>query len=273
MFDDKNIFNEVDEAPTSGTPTSGTPTSDDQIQEQENITSNEEELGQSDTLRQDGLNRADNIRMSKSEAADRNFKVMEMKLRSTERERDEALRYAQTYNQQPPIQPEDELLEIGDEDISEGRHVKSYYRAMEKKLARLEEKIAKNEQTSTAMSTEAMLKAQYPDIEKVVTKENIDALRAVDPEFAEMLDTSSSFRAKVISAYKHIKKMGLYTEDTYMADRERVKSNAVKPKSLASVSPQQGDSPLSRANAFAHGLTEELKKQLNQEMEDAIKNR
>ena len=88
-----------------------------------------------------------------------------------------------------------------------------------------------------------------------------------------MLDTSTSFRAKAVSAYKHIKKLGLYTEDTYQADRDLAQRNAAKPKPLVSVSPQQGDSPLSRANAFANGLTPELQKQLRQEMEDARKNR
>jgi hypothetical protein len=58
-----------------------------------------------------------------------------------------------------------------------------------------------------------------------------------------------------------------------MADRAAAQKNASKPKPLASVSPQQGDSPLSRANAFANGLTPELQKQLRQEMEEARKNR
>ena len=61
--------------------------------------------------------------------------------------------------------------------------------------------------------------------------------------------------------------------DNYKTDRELAQKNASKPKPLASVSPQQGDSPLSRANAFANGLTNELKAQLRKEMEEARKNR
>ena len=63
--------------------------------------------------------------------------------------------------------------------------------------------------------------------------------------------------------------MGIYREDNYSKDRDKAQSNASKPKPLASVSPQQGDSPLSRANAFANGLTDELKSQLRKEMEQA----
>lgn len=198
--------------------------------------------------------------------AEINFRAMEKKLRQIERERDEALKLAQ---QAQKVEEPDEELNIGADDIAEGKHVK----AIANKIKRMEEKLKKYEQSSTAMSAEAMLKSQYPDIEKVVTKENLDALREADPDFAEMLDTSSSFRAKAVSAYKHIKKLGLYVEDNYVADRELAQRNSAKPKPLASVAPQQGDSPLSRANAFANGLTPELQKQLLKEMSEARKNR
>jgi hypothetical protein len=70
-----------------------------------------------------------------------------------------------------------------------------------------------------------------------------------------------------------IKKLGIYTEDTYQADRERAQNNANKPRPLASVSPQQGESALSHANPFAGGLTPELKTSLLKEMEAARKAR
>ncbi len=263
MFDDEKIV-EAQEQPEQTQP--------EQVQPEE-IAPEQAELDQSLPY---ALQQENKARPVKSDAAERNFKAMELKMMRVERERDEAMRLAAEAHKaspQPQEEPDEEILPIGDEDISEGKHLKSYYRVMDKKIKQLEAKIKQSEQTSTTMSAEAMLKAQYPDIEKVVTKENLDSLRDADPEFAEMLDTSTSFRAKAISAYKHIKKLGLYTEDTYMADREKAKSNASKPKPLASVSPQQGDSPLSRANAFANGLTPELQKQLRKEMEDARKNR
>jgi len=52
-----------------------------------------------------------------------------------------------------------------------------------------------------------------------------------------------------------------------------VQANTAKPRPLTSVSPQSGESPLSRANAFAEGLTPELKKNLFKEMQEAKKNR
>lgn len=264
MFDDEKIVEAVQEQ------------QEEQVEQQEiessiegQISPEQEEL---DKAKPYALRQENKARPVNSEASERNFRAMEEKLRRIERERDEALRLAQEKAAQKQEEP-DEEINIGDEDISEGKHIKAVYRVMDKKIKRLEEQLKKNEQASTTMSAEAMLKAQYPDIEKVVTKENLDALREADPEFAEMLDTSSSFRAKAVSAYKHIKKLGLYVEDTYMSDRAAAQKNASKPKPLASVSPQQGDSPLSRANAFANGLTPELQKQLRKEMEEARKNR
>ena len=201
---------------------------------------------------------------------ERNFKNLVEKNKRLERERDDALRLAQEkLHQQQPAEEPDEEINLGSDDLVEGKHVK----ILSKQLKKMEEKIKQYEQKSTTMSQEAMLKAQYPDIEQVVSKENMDLLREQDPDFSELLDGSSNFRSKAISAYKQIKKLGIYVDDNYKSDRELAQKNAAKPKPLASVSPQQGDSPLSRANAFANGLTEELKVQLRKEMEEARKNR
>ena len=56
-------------------------------------------------------------------------------------------------------------------------------------------------------------------------------------------------------------------------DRARVIKNSAKPRPLASVNPQQGDSPLSKANAFANGeFTEADRKRAWAEMVAARKN-
>ena len=66
-----------------------------------------------------------------------------------------------------------------------------------------------------------------------------------------------------------IKQMGVYKEDKFSQDRARAEVNAGKPRPLTSMSPQQGDGPLSKANAFDNGLTDELKESLLKEMNDA----
>lgn len=198
---------------------------------------------------------------------ERNFRAVIEKSKRLERERDAALKQLHEKQQQP--EEPDEELNLASDEIAEGKHMS----ILSKKIKKLEEKLKYSEQKSTTMSQEAMIKAQYPDVEIVVSKENMELLREQDPEFAELLDTSTNFRSKVISAYKQIKKLGIHVEDNYKADRELAQRNANKPKPLASVSPQQGDSPLSRANPFVNGLTEDLKSHYRKEMEEARKNR
>ena len=114
--------------------------------------------------------------------------------------------------------------------------------------------------------TEIRLKTQYPDFDKVVNTETIASLRDLYPDIAATLHTSSNLLSKGSSAYTLIKKLGIYREDTYQNDKAQAVNNVTKPRPLASVSPQQGESPLARANAFANGLTDELKEQLRKEM-------
>jgi len=237
---------------------------------EENIQSNSEQVEETQSVESSGSSENKNPQpvQTQETPAERNFRALVEKNRRLERERDEAIRLAQEKNSAQIPEEADEDIIIGQDELAEGKHIKS----ITKKLQKMEQKLRQYEQKSSVMSEEAMLKAQYPDIDKVVSKENLQALRDADPEFAEMLDTSTSFRAKAISAYKQIKKYGIYVEDNYKSDREIAQRNASKPKPLVSVSPQQGDSPLSHANAFANGLTPELKSQLIKEMEEARKN-
>lgn len=119
---------------------------------------------------------------------------------------------------------------------------------------------------------EARLKSKYTDFEQVVSKENVTKLLEAEPSFAYLLQAgASNLEATGESAYKMIKALKLDSGSQYDEDKDRAQRNASKPRPLTSISPQQGDSPMARANAFANGLTPTLAKQLNKEMEDAIK--
>jgi len=202
----------------------------------------------------------------------KNMRALREKSERAERERDAALHQlkeieAQKAANQAPV--EDDEINIGPDDLAEGKHLSQVSR----KIKKLEEQIKGYQQQTTAVSIEAKLKSAYPDFDTVVSKDNIDALKESYPEIAQSLSESQDIYSKAVSAYTLIKKLGIHVEDLYSADRAMAQKNATKPKPLASVSPQQGDSPLSRANAFANGLTEELKVQLRKEMEEARRNR
>ena len=203
---------------------------------------------------------------AKSDAA-KNMRALREKSERIERERDEALKKLQElqYGKHHSHDHDDDEIKIGPDELAEGKHVTQ----VDRKIKKLEQQLQSYQQSTNATTAEARLKAQYPDFDRVVSKDNIDLLKETEPEIAYTINASSDIYSKAVSAYKMIKKLGIYQEDPYIKDRERAEHNAAKPRPLASVSPQQGDSPLSKANAFANGLTDDLKKQLYKEMVEA----
>lgn len=203
---------------------------------------------------------AENIRMlrEKSERMEREKMELERRLREYEEKMTPS---AATSDE------EDYTLNLGENDLAEGKHLTK----LQKQVKKQQESLLKMQQQTQAMLVETRLKAEHSDIDKVVTEENIKTLKELYPEIASTLNSSTDYYNKAKAAYTMIKKLGIHVEDNFAQEREIVQRNAAKPRPLASVSPQQAESPLSRANAFANGLTDELKAQLFKEMTEAAK--
>lgn len=202
----------------------------------------------------------------------KNFRALREKAERLERERDAAMaRINELAASRNSAEPDDEEIDdigIGNDDLVEGKHISKLH----KKIREMEKKLALQDHNTQQVSAETRLKMQFPDIDKVVSTDNVRQLNELYPELAYSLSTNKDPYTKAAAAYTMIKKLGIHVEDTFTQDKELAQRNAAKPKPLASVSPQQGDSPLSRANAFANGLTDELKEQLRKEMMEARRN-
>lgn len=119
--------------------------------------------------------------------------------------------------------------------------------------------------------TEIKVKTDFPDFDRVVNQENLSKLKEQDPDLAMMIYNNKDLYSQSAVAYRAIKKMGIFDEQSER-DKETIKNNRGKPRTVTSMSPQEGPSgPLSHANAFAQGLTPDLQKQLLKEMNDARK--
>lgn len=204
---------------------------------------------------------------------EQNLSALREKADRAERERDELARTLKQIQSSlvPKVQEEQpvEDLSLNPDDLVEGKHLEK----LQKQILALQKQTEAQNRFSKEAATEARLKAQYSDFNKVVSAENLESLRNTYPEIADTINSSQDLYSKAVSAYTIIKNLGIYREDNYGKDRNRAHLNASKPKPLASVSPQQGDTPLSKANAFANGLTDELKEQLRKEMEQAAQYR
>jgi hypothetical protein len=205
--------------------------------------------------------------------AELNMKRMREDKARAERERDDLLRRVDAMekkmNPQPEPQPQDDPISYAADDLIEGRHLSQY----DKKLKALEQQIQKYQQQTAETVVESKIKSQYADFYDVVTPDNLELLKITYPELNASIHSNPDLYNKAVSAYTLIKKLGIQSEpQAYNPEQNRIQQNTSKPRSVASVAPQSGDSPLARANAFANGLTDDLKAQLYKEMIEA-KNR
>lgn len=184
-----------------------------------------------------------------------NFAAMRQKIEALERERDEA-------RSQLAEKENDYDVNLGPDDFAEGKHLIK----VQKQLSDLKKELQSYKVQSSQQTTEARIKAQYSDFDAVVTAETVATLIESYPELATTLKSAPDLYTQAASAYTLIKKLGIVPESSYSADKQRTQTNYAKPRSTASIAPQQGSSPLTRANEFAEGLTDDLKNQLLKEM-------
>ena len=201
----------------------------------------------------------------------RNFKALREQALRLEAEKQEMARQLAAYQQQPKSQPESIEQEdnLAPDALIEKRHLSRY----DKKIQRLEEQLKQYQDQSVATSAELQLKSKFPDFDAIVNKDNLEMLKLTYPELAQTIYNNPDLYTKGASAYTIIKQMGIALGASTYQDKARADRNLAKPRPLASVAASQGnDSPLQRANAFANGLTEDLKAQLHREMIESMKN-
>ena len=157
--------------------------------------------------------------------------------------------------------------ELPPEDLTENKHIQRMAQDMRSMKAQLEEQrqiTLKQQQEARDAAAVARAKSQYPDMDKVVNKETIDALIELYPTEALEIESIPNKYTQSVLAYTTIKNLGIYkpAENTvkkpaYESDILRAKVNAAKPRPMASINPQQGESPLSQVNGFVDGYASE----------------
>lgn len=202
------------------------------------------------------------IRDAKAKAERERDAILSQMLEMQSRMQQDQQRSIQKVHEEP-----EQDYQIDDDSLVEGKVVKQ----VNKKLKNLEKQLEAYQNQSHVATVESKIRSSYPDFDKVVSKENVEILNERFPEIARTLRDTQDLYDKASSAYTVIKQFGIGRDTRYDEDKVKAVANAQKPRPLASVSPTQGDSPLSRANAFANGMTEDLKEQLRKEMYAARK--
>lgn len=230
----------------------------------------QEQVEQIQDAQEESVNE-DQIATTKKSVAE-NMRRLREKANMAERERDYLKQ--QLSQMQPNIQSSDVSDDVSDEDVSidpdalvEGKHLSK----MAKEIKALKQQLHQNESQSQQFLIENKLKSQFPDFDKVVSAENITLFNELYPDLARSIGQNPDLYGKGVSAYSMIKQFGIHRENTFSNERAIAAKNIAKPKPLTSIAPQQGDTPLSRANAFANGLTDDLKNNLLKEMAQSRK--
>lgn len=196
----------------------------------------------------------------------RNFRQMRERQEQTDRELERLRRELERKNQEPP---EDLEFNVAPDDLLQGSH--GY--KLQKKLKRQDEMIMKQQQQMEQLIIESRLRAQYPDFDQIVTKDNLEALSSQHPEITQTLRSSTDLYSSAATAYTVIKNLGLSYHQGAPAmskEKETIQKNMAKPKPIGAVGSQQGSSPLSRANDYGQ-LTNEMKDKLWAEMQSITK--
>lgn len=130
---------------------------------------------------------------------------------------------------------------------------------------KLEEQRDKRREVEYQRQKEEILRLKYPDIDQVLTQENIAYFEQNEPELAETLCSLGDPIKMKTAAYKLIKKT-MKHEAPPLAEKRKAELNAKKPLSVQAVS---GGSAIGNAHLFENGLTPELRKQMWKETQEA----
>lgn len=189
---------------------------------------------------------------------------------AAERERDELRKLLESQKNK-----EEDDFQIDPNEVPEGKHlvkINQELKKVKKELYETKEEARIRQQQAYEAAVEARLQTEYPDINRILRQENFDALRQKHPMLAASINANPDFYSKAVATYDAIKNLGI-AGHTELNDfnENRIKENMAKPRALSAVTPRN-DNPLTRANAFANGLTPELQKALQKEMAEAMGN-
>jgi hypothetical protein len=157
-------------------------------------------------------------------------------------------------------QEKDDLESLTDDDIVTVSQAKKLAVKMAQQVA---ENVVKQKDLSTL---EDRINVKYPDFQDVVSRDAIEKLKVDEPELALSLATMQDPYQQAVAAYKLLKKIG--GKDALTQEQKKAIENRSKPQSSSTI---VKNSAIGNAHLFENGLTPELKKQLYQEMQQAMK--
>lgn len=146
-------------------------------------------------------------------------------------------------------------------------------------IAQQQKETQKAQQQAALSRAEQRLAQDYPDIKEVVSDENVEQLKLLYPHLYNSAVASSDIYTVGSAAYEFIMAKGIHKKPTSVINKltanQAAARNQAKPKSVSTISPQSGDTPVSRASNFMGNSisSEDERKALYAEMVNASRNK
>lgn len=168
-------------------------------------------------------------------------------------------------DQLKPVEEErDELDDIDEDDWLTKKNAEKLAEKRAREIVK--SMLAEERQTRMKEELPNRVKSKHQDFDSVVTKENVEYLKANKPHIATTIAATKDPYAQAMAAYDFIKAFCPSANQTEEA--AKMEKNASKPGTLGAA---QAASPLSDAKALEKGLSPELKRKYQQEMIAAMR--
>lgn len=182
----------------------------------------------------------------------------------------------QQFQQQQPKEIEEQFQFDMDEDsLVEGKQLKKVSQdiyELRKAYKAQQRELENYKKQSYDAALEGKLKSEHADWNDVWNQQNLNDFERLYPEDVKSISMIPDDYRKAKAAYAMMKSLGLSSkktveQKTYEEEKAKATANTAKPRTLTS----QGNTPLSRANAFANDrkLDSTMKERLIKEMDEA----
>lgn len=117
-------------------------------------------------------------------------------------------------------------------------------------MKKLKEQLDLSKHETWKQSIETRVKASCPDVDDIITRENIEALREKVPSLVSSIENQDYSVEKVEAMYSAITEMGIVKKknNPFKQDKEQFKKNQNKPRQVNSVTSQKKENNVTSSN-------------------------
>lgn len=198
---------------------------------------------------------------------DNNMRLLRERAERAEQRALEYERYLQEQQQKQQQTHSEDDFDLNDESYAEGKHLKKIYNRLKKENSEIKNELKNLQEKNNYNSAESRLKYEKPDIEKIVTPDNLKELANSRPDIYRSIMYNPDLYERGNLMYEMINDHVL-KKNKYQDVDKKIEENKAKPRSAGTIPHQTGtESPLTRVGDYdRRTLSEERREQLRRQV-------